>query len=195
MHSKYLQSCSELGSVAAKYQSFRLIWLQCVPHIKFMKPREDVCQRCDNPIMQSTTEEDKITYTQQFKEHVEEAQKERKYYLDCMAKGEKSLASASGSPPSYSHYTFDFAQQLQVPYHSRQVGPIYFKVPLRVQLFGICNDGTHLQINYLFSESQSIGTNGSKAHGPNNVISMLHHYFESHSAHEDECHLQLCWTK
>ena len=92
------------------------------------------------------------------------------------------------SPPSCSHYTFDFAQQLQVPYHSRKVGSIYFKVPLKVQLFGVCNDGTHQQVNYMFSESQSIGANGLKAHGANSVISMLHH-FEIHSAHEDKCHL------
>lgn len=192
VHSKYVESCLESGRVAAKYHCFRLIWLKCVPHIKFMKPRQDVCQKCDNYrllIMQCTTEDDKITCAQQFKDHVELAQKERRYYLDCMDKAEESFASVSGSPPSYSHYTFDFAQQLQIPYHSRQVGPIYFKVPLKVQLFGICNDGTHLQMNYLFSEAQSIGTNGTKAHGPNNVISMLHHYFEIHSAHEDECHL------
>ena len=135
-----------------------------------MKPRQDVCQKCDKYrllIMQSTTEEDKLMYTQQFKEHVEEAQKERKYYLDSMTKAEESLASTSGSPPLYTHYTFDFAQQLQVPYHSRQVRPIYFKVPLKVQLFGICNDGTRQQVNYMFSESQS---NGSKAHGANAVI-------------------------
>ena len=115
--------------------------------------------------------------------------KKHKKNLDCMDKAEKSLVSASGSPPSYSHYTFDFAQLLQIPYHSRQVGPIYFKVPLKVQLFGICNDGNQQQVNYMFSEDQSIGTNGSKAHGPNAVISMLHHYFEVHSAHEDTCHL------
>ena len=69
--------------------------------------------------MQSTTEEDKLTSTQQFKEHVEEAQKERQFYLDCMAKAEESLARTSGRPRSYSHYTIDFAQQLQVPYHSK----------------------------------------------------------------------------
>lgn len=41
------------------------------------------------------------------------------------------------------------------------------------------------QVHYMFSESQCIGTNGSKAHGPDAVIPMLHHYFEIHSAHED----------
>ena len=92
------------------------------------------------------------------------------YYLDCITKAEESLAGASGSPPSYSHYTFNFARLLQVPYHSRQVGPIYFKVPLKVQLFGVCNDGNHQQVNYLFSESQLIGANGSKAHSANAVI-------------------------
>ena len=80
VHAKYLQSCLEADRVAVKYHSFCQIWLQCVPHIKFMKPRQDVCQKCDNfriLIMQSTTEADKLTYTQQFKEHVEEAQKEQ----------------------------------------------------------------------------------------------------------------------
>ena len=42
---------------------------------------------------------------------------------------------------------------------------------------------------YLFDESQSIDVNGSNAHGPNSVVSMLHHFFENHSGHEPECHL------
>ena len=49
-----------------------------------------------------------------------------------MNEAEESIANASGSPPSYSHYTFEFAQQLQVLYHNR-VGPS-IKVPLRVEL-------------------------------------------------------------
>ena len=32
VHSKYLRSCLESDTVAAKYFSFRNIWLQCVPH-------------------------------------------------------------------------------------------------------------------------------------------------------------------
>ena len=41
----------------------------------------------------------------------------------------------------------------------------------------------------MFSEAESIGPNGTKAHGPNAVVSMLHHYFEVHSMHEESCHL------
>jgi len=99
------------------------------------------------------------------------------------------LPKDATNPADYGHYTFDFAQQLQVPYHARQVGPLYFKVPLKVQFFGICNGATKNQVNYLFDESQSISANGTSAHGPNSVISMLHHFFENHSGHEPTCHL------
>lgn len=192
VHSKYVEACVVSGMQAAKYHSFRQIWLQCVPHIQFMTPRTDVCHYCENYrvlISKAISEDDKLRLTQEFKEHVDEAQKERQYYLESMKMGEGSVANASNNPPPYCHYTFDFAQMLQVPYHARQVGPLYFKVPLKVQLFGICSDANKQQVNYLFSESESIGRNGSKAHCPNAVISMLHHYLETHSLHEVSCHL------
>ena len=56
-------------------------------------------------------------------------------------------------------------------------------------LFGICNDGTNLQTNYIYDESQSIGINGSKVYGPNAVISMLDHYIDIQSLNEPFCHL------
>ena len=192
VHSKYVESCKAVGKVAAKYHAFRQIWLLCVPHIQFMTPRTDVCQTCEDfrvKIMNSVQEKQKLSYSQQFHKHVALAQMERQYYIDSIKKAEEGLKCAVSDKPTYCHYTFDFAQQLQVPYHARQVGPIFFKVPLKVQLFGICNDGNHKQTNYLFSESETIGPSGSKAHGPNSVISMLHHYLEIHSSHEKKCHL------
>ena len=98
-------------------------------------------------------------------------------------------AQSSQQTLEFCHYTFDFAQNVNIPYHGRQVGPLHFKSPLKIQIFGICNDATNTQMNYLFSESQSIGTNGTKAHGPNSVISMLHHYFSTHSSHQESCQL------
>ena len=44
-------------------------------------------------------------------------------------------------------------------------------------------------MNYLFSELESIGPNGSKTRGLNAVISMIHHYLKVHSLHEESCHL------
>ena len=90
--------------------------------------------------------------------------------------------------PTYAHYTFDFAEQLHLPHHSRQEGPLYFKVCRKVQLFGICCDINNVQINYLIDESETIGQSGYKSHGPISVISMLDHHFSNHSQKEHICH-------
>ena len=87
------------------------------------------------------------------------------------------------------YYTFDFAQQLQLPYHSRQVGPIYFKSPRKVQLFSVCCYGVPYQVNYLVDEACIIGEHGSQSHGSNSVISMLHHFFDQHSLGETKVEL------
>ena len=99
------------------------------------------------------------------------------------------------------HYTFDFAQQLQLPYHSRQVGPIYFKTPRKVQLFGVCCDVVPYQVNYLVDDACTIVENGLQSRGSNPVISMLHHFFDQVKLHADNCGGQkrmsfvayLCW--
>ena len=63
--------------------------------------------------------------------HLEEAQKERDVYLAAIEKAKKAGTSQE---PNFGHFTFDFAQQVFIPYHSRQMGPLYYKVPLRVQI-------------------------------------------------------------
>ena len=136
-----------------------------------------------------------------FAAHVHAAQRERDNYkqrtVDARQELEPHLPITLGQKilsMKKQHYTFDFAQQLFLPCQSRQVGPLYFKVPYRVQLFGVCNEGLPLQINYLIGKHDSIGENGSKTHGPNTVISCLHHYFEEHGIgervsflHADNC--------
>ena len=79
---------------------------------------------------------------------------------------------------------------MSIPYHARQSGPVYFKSARKIHLFGVCNEGIPKQVTYLIEESQTIGENGKMAHGPNSVISMLHHYFAKHGLHEKGCVLQ-----
>ena len=86
-------------------------------------------------------------------------------------------------------YTFDFAQQVTLPVRSWQVGPIYFKTPHCVQLFGVCNEGLPQQIHYLLGEGETIGENGFRSHGPNTVLSLIHHYFLHYGMHEREVFL------
>ena len=88
-----------------------------------------------------------------------------------------------------SHYTFDFAQQVTLPSSARQVGPIYFKTPRKVQLFGVCSEGIPKQVNYLLDEATTIGQDGKKSHGANTIVSLLHHFFQVHGHGEKGCQL------
>ena len=192
IHKKYQDACTLEGKAFMQYRSFLDAWHMCVPHIIFMTPRTDVCYRCEDyrsAIQRAVTENGKQTLLAEFGGHLEEAQKERDAYLAVIERSKQAYSTREQQTiPTFGHYTFDFAQQVFLPYHARQVGPLYYKVPMRVQIFGICNDALPLQVNYLFGENHSIGQNGSKSHGPNAVISMLHHYLAMHGLQEPQCH-------
>ncbi|XP_077985759.1 uncharacterized protein LOC144440284 isoform X2 [Glandiceps talaboti] len=79
--------------------------------------------------------------------------------------------------------------KVSIPYHARQVGPIYFKTPRKIQIFGVCNEAIPLQVNYLLAETDTIGVDGTGCHGPDTVISLLHHYFEKHCMGEKGANL------
>lgn len=102
--------------------------------------------------------------------------------------GQRPLGYPPSSSPLYNvHYTFDFAQQLTIPHHSRQEGPLYFTSPRKVQLFGVCIEGCREQYNYLVDEDQTIGKDGTSTHGPNTVITLLHHALQSYGFGEMSC--------
>ena len=194
VHSKYVEAC-QLKDTHVRflaYKSFVNMWKRCLADIVFMTPRTDVCAVCEGfrfQLKDATREEEKVKLTAAFTTHLEAAQEERDYYLTSMKQAETTLADNCGTPLEYAHYTFDFAQCVHIPHHARQVGPLYFKTPRKIQIFGICCDSNRKQHNYLIDEDNSIGTNGANTHGPNSVISMLDHYFRTHNLHETRCHL------
>ena len=47
VHRLYLQACEEMAIRAVCLSSFRDIWHQCIPHIRFITARTDVCHRCE----------------------------------------------------------------------------------------------------------------------------------------------------
>ena len=49
-----------------------------------------------------------------------------------MKQAETTLADNRDTPLEYAHYTFDFAQCVYIPHHTRQVGPLYFKTPRKI---------------------------------------------------------------
>ncbi|KAH3836839.1 hypothetical protein DPMN_110215 [Dreissena polymorpha] len=60
--------------------------------------------------------------------------------------------------------------------HLRKVGPIFFRSPRKIEVFGVCSEGTEKQVFYIADEGRSPGK------GANTVVSYLHHYFQCYGA-------------
>lgn len=129
--------------------------------------------------------------------HVEQAKQERDFYKLCTEKARVELQNVErphgkylqscSMPFTEVHYTFDFSQYITIPHSSQQVGALFFLQPKNVQIFGICDENFSVLTNYLIDESETIGENGSKTHGPNAVLSMVHHYLNASSYGEIAC--------
>ena len=61
------------------------------------------------------------------------------------------------------HLTFDFAQNVALPHTAKQAGPLYFKTPMKVQIFGVNSEAIPKQVNYLLGEAHTIGQDGKKS--------------------------------
>ncbi|KAI4799946.1 hypothetical protein KUCAC02_016484 [Chaenocephalus aceratus] len=81
------------------------------------------------------------------------------------------------------HYSFDYAQQVHYPSDPLQPGPIYFMVPRKCGLFGVCCEGVPQQVNYLIDEAHC------SSKGSNAVIAYLHHFFSQYGLGEKNVHL------
>lgn len=81
------------------------------------------------------------------------------------------------------HYSFDYAQQVHLPSNPLQPGPIYFLVPRKLGIFGVCCEGLPRQVNFLIDEAHLISK------GSNAVVSFLHYFFENFGLGEASVHL------
>ena len=98
-----------------------------------MSGKEDCCAKCKlmkDAIIKARSEEEKQVALNVFQEHMNKAYSSRDYYNSCIINAKKGKCK---------HLIFDFAEQLFIPSTTRQVGPMYFKVGRRIQLFGICD--------------------------------------------------------
>ena len=175
------------------YQTFDKLWLRDCSDVIIMKPKEDVCGTCSDlqsVIVRARTEDARKRSVDELTEHMRHANEARDHYRHMIAKAKDALAEVQQDDDAelrFEHYTFDFAQQATIPHHAREVGALYFKVPRRIQIFGIAAEAVPSQYNYLFDEDQAIGIDGSKSHGPNAVLSMLHHHLQHHSRAKSIC--------
>lgn len=145
----------------------------------FIKPKTDLCKTCHDlreDIAGAVTEDSKLQLTQRLMNHIEQAKQERDFYKLCTEKARVELQNVErphgkylqscSMPFTAVHYGFDFSHYITIPHSSQQVGALFFRQPKKVQIFGICDENFPVQTNYLIDESETIGGNGSKTHGP-----------------------------
>ena len=190
VYKMYVESCGDNRHV--KLTLFKMIWKHCLPHIQIIKPRSDLCHKCvklREAVSAARSDNDKLVATRSYMDHIETFTAERNFYNECIQTAKESIGASNIQPGIHeananditTHYVFDYSQMFSVPHFSQQVGPLYFITPRKVQCFGICNSSIPLQTNYLLDEDSTIGKDGTRCHGPNSIISLLHRYLEEKS--------------
>ena len=98
----------------------------------------DLCEKYKDyhiTIQQAVSEDEKKMLLSEFFTHLEVAQKECNLYLATVKKSKEAALAAceTNNVPASAHLTFDFVQQdlVILPYHARQVGPIYARTNIR----------------------------------------------------------------
>ncbi|XP_060586615.1 uncharacterized protein LOC132742275 [Ruditapes philippinarum] len=212
LHSQYCQACEESDVRKLGVSSFKNVWKNCIPHIKIMSPKDDVCHKCEqlrHSVMDAVTEQAKLDAANCHREHVQDAQTERQAYMTAVIQAREEMVGYTrptipvapiSTEFSKVHITFDYSQSVTIPHHSRQMGPMHV----------LCNRQENKYVRYpLIDEDQSIGLDGTGTHGLNSVLSMLHHCLHNYGfgekglyLHADNCGGQnknrytlayLCW--
>lgn len=187
---------------AVAYTTFCLLWRTLVPSVIVMKPRSDLCWKCQEnstAIMRSSNGSDakKTSTISEALEHLRIVKMESKSICDeCKARIEGHfITDGKFSPPPLSsntphnsnkikvHYSFDYAQQVHYPSDPLQPGPIYFLTPRKCTVFGVNCEALPRQVNFLTDEAGDCGK------GANAVISRIHFFFKHHGLGETEVYL------
>ena len=184
----YRESVGTVHAVA--YSTFCLLWRTLVPSIVIMKPRSDLCWKCQQnstAIMRTANASDaeKSSTIDGALEHLRIVKLERSFYKSICGESVRAHFVTNGdfSPPQLAsstphnskdikvHYSFDYAQQVHYPSDPLQPGPIYFLTPRKCTIFGVNCEAIPRQVNFLTDEAGDCGK------GVNAVVSRIHYFF------------------
>jgi hypothetical protein len=134
-------------------RTFCHTWKMLMPSLQFMSLKSDLCETCEImklDIQYTMNHEKKLAVTENYLAHLNRTKKERDYYniniKNAVEDGKRNLNTIGSqilfkSFEDSAHITYDWAQNVQVPYSPQQIGSIFFKSPRKVHLFGVCNTG------------------------------------------------------
>jgi hypothetical protein len=139
----------ENDSSDMSYETFRLTWSKSCPRIRIMSKATDVCETCfyRKQAIRSPSSDIRGVLTE-WQQHRDIAAAARKLYKEtCLQLKRKWLflppttrrdlrarrnVSMEQSPVESMVYSFDFAQNVYLPFSSQQPGPVYFKSMFQV---------------------------------------------------------------
>ena len=202
----YQQAAENDGSVhAVAYSTFCKLWKDLLPSLIIMKPMTDLCWTCQqnsSAILRASNFPDRVKsdVLKKAEEHLLLVQKERSFYktkcheCEVETRAHYKVNEEFQPPPLASqipansgnfksHYSFDYAQQVHYPSDPLQPGPIYFLVPRKCSVFGVCCEAVPRQVNFLCDEADDCGK------GANTVVSQLDYFFQHHALGEQEVFL------
>lgn len=155
--------------------TFCKIWRKYCPYIATMRPANDLCDVCrehHSEIARSVNQPDEVKASKlnSAVQHLQQAQVQREFYNSWRDK------SKSAVPSKLAVLSFDFAENVSYPRSPQQVSSAYFRTARKCGIFGIRNEATNIQTNFLIDEEDHVGK------GANVVASILHYYMETHPA-------------
>lgn len=157
--------------------SFYKIWAKYCPYITTMRPANDLCETCRQNSMNISrcanfSEDIKSTTLNDALEHLNRAKIQRNYYNSWREKAKtvNMIELQNGVSSSFAVVSFDFAEGVHYPSSPQQVGQAYFRTARKCSIFGIHDEKTNIQTNFLVDEEDSIGK------GANVIVSFLDYY-------------------
>lgn len=169
VYRRYIEACNDKKEKLIGKRCFYYLWNECCPFIQTMKSADDLCDTCKentNLISEAKNSDEREERLNIALSHLRTAKDQRAFYTKCITDNTDNTMVIS----------FDYAQNVAYPASPQTTGAAYFKSARKSSLFGILNEKSKIQTNFLVDESCSIGK------GPNSVISMLHYYLEKNPA-------------
>jgi len=174
MFSMYEEKISESEIPKVSYKTFLKIWTETRPNVQILPIRSDMCSTCaryqckiQHMLAQKTVESaDEIdTEMENFKKHREDAKTARKFYNLAREKAKEAYRNRTvvdgKDHVSLLVVSMDFAENYQVPNHGDEPGELFFKSPVKVGLFAVCDEGAEENAVFIMPEKQTLEKNGS----------------------------------
>lgn len=167
------------------YTTFRRLWHDIMPNLKFQPSASDLCETCMEfkvklQVAKCNADSYKLVKIE-YEKHQTIAKLERNHYNNNIENSKHDLSIA--------HICYDWAQNVFMPYSPQQVGSIYFKSAFSVHLFGVCKTegGQNHQLNFIIGENElPIGV----AKGANTTLNMVYFSLQKFALNEKK-HLNI----